>query len=73
MTAMASAEAKYDKIGVINRPMVMTLPDGRQTLRPLVASNYPTGELFTYVQKIDGGEEFEKVPLAQLALCERLG
>ncbi|KAH6956490.1 hypothetical protein DER45DRAFT_631052 [Fusarium avenaceum] len=73
MTAMASAEAKYDKIGVINRPMVMTLPDGRQTLRPLVASNYPTGELFTYVQKMDGGEEFEKVPLAQLALCERLG
>lgn len=73
MTAMASAEAKYYNIGVINRPMVMTLPDGRQTLRPLVASNHPTGELFTYVQKIDGGKEFEKVPLAQLALCERLG
>lgn len=73
MAAMASAEAKYDKIGVINRPIVMTLPDGRQTLRPLVASNHPTGELFTYVQKIDGGKEFEKVPLAQLALCERLG
>lgn len=73
MTAMASVEAKYDKIGVINRPIVMTLPDGRQTLRPLLASNNPTGELFTYVQKVDGAKEFKKVPLAQLALCELLG
>jgi hypothetical protein len=73
MTAMASVEAKYDKIGVINRPIVMTLPDGRQTLRPLLASNNPSGELFTYVQKVDGAKEFKKVPLAQLALCELLG
>jgi hypothetical protein len=73
MTAMASVEAKYDKIGVINRPIVMTLPDGRQTLRPLLPSNNPTGELFTYVQRVDGIRDFQKVPLAQLALCELLG
>ncbi|KAM0209797.1 hypothetical protein ACHAQI_006261 [Fusarium lateritium] len=68
MTTMTSVEAKYDKLGVINRPIVMTLPDGRQTLRPLLSSNNPTGELFTYVQKVDGTKEFKKVPLAQLAL-----
>jgi hypothetical protein len=72
-TTMESVEAKYDKIGFINRPALMTLPDGRQTLRPLLASDTPTGELFTYVQKVDGSKKFEKVPLAQLALCERLG
>ncbi|KAM0249621.1 hypothetical protein ACHAP5_002747 [Fusarium lateritium] len=73
MTAMASVEAKYDKLGVINRPIVMTFPDGRQTLRPLLSSNNPIGELFTYVQKVDRTKEFKKVPLAQIALCELLG